>query len=105
MGHVLQVPHARATWPDDLSALAAGGWRVVALTPGADALLHTGPPPSAAERVAVVVGAEGPGLDAATLSAPGVTAVRIGMAPGVDSLNVAMAATVALAHLRAPTLS
>ncbi|HMJ78095.1 MAG TPA: RNA methyltransferase [Iamia sp.] len=105
MGHVLQVPHARATWPDDLSALAADGWRVVALTPGAPDLLHTGPVPAADERVVVVVGAEGPGLDAATLAAAGVTPVRIGMASGVDSLNVAMAATVALAHLRAPTLS
>ncbi len=105
MGHVLQVPHARATWPTALSALAADGWRVVALTPGADGLLHAAPVPAAEERVVVVVGAEGPGLDAATLAAPGVTPVRIAMAPGVDSLNVAMAATVALAHLRAPTLS
>ncbi|HEX7131491.1 MAG TPA: RNA methyltransferase [Iamia sp.] len=105
MGHVLHVPHARATWPDDLSALASNGWTVVALTPVADELLHAGPVPAADDRIVVVVGAEGPGLDAATLAAPGVTPVRIGMAPGVDSLNVAMAATVALAHLRAPTLS
>lgn len=105
MGHVLQVPHARAVWPDGLTALARDGWRVVALTPGTDALLHAAPVPAADERVAVVVGAEGPGLDAATLAAPGVDPVRIAMAPGVDSLNVAMAATVALAHLRAPTLA
>lgn len=105
MGHVLQVPHARGVWPDDLSRLVADGWRVEALTPGAADLLHTRPVPTADERVAVVVGAEGPGLDAATLAAPGVTPVRIAMAPGVDSLNVAMAATVALAHLRAPTLA
>ena len=78
---------------------------MVALTPGTDALLHAAPVPAAHERVAVLVGAEGPGLDAATLAAPGVTPVRIAMAPGVDSLNVAMAATVALAHLRAPTLA
>lgn len=105
MGHVLEVPHARAVWPTALSGLAGDGWRVVALTPSAATLLHEAPVPAADERVAVVVGAEGPGLDAATLSAPGVTPVRIAMAPGVDSLNVAMAATVALAHLRAPTLS
>jgi tRNA G18 (ribose-2'-O)-methylase SpoU len=105
MGHVLHVPHARAEWPGGLSHLAAEGWQVVALTPGAPTLLHAAPVPGAEERVVVVVGAEGPGLDAATLSAPGVTPVRIAMAPGVDSLNVAMAATVALAHLRAPTLS
>lgn len=105
MGHVLQVPHARAVWPDDLSALAGDGWRIVALTPGAPTLLHTVRVPGPDDRVAVVVGAEGPGLDPATLAAPGVTPVRIAMAPGVDSLNVAMAATVALAHLRAPHLS
>jgi len=105
MGHVLQVPHARAPWPDGLTRLADAGWRVVALTPGADQLLHGAPVPTAEQRIAVVVGAEGPGLDPATLAAPGVTPVRIAMAAGVDSLNVAMAATVALAHLRAPTLS
>lgn len=105
MGHVLHVPHARAPWPDGLTALAGDGWRVVALSPGTDRLLHAAPVPAADDRVAVVVGAEGPGLDADTLAAPGVTPVRIAMAPGVDSLNVAMAATVALAHLRAPTLS
>ncbi|HEU5151286.1 MAG TPA: RNA methyltransferase [Iamia sp.] len=105
MGHVLGVPHARAPWPSGLTALAADGWRVVALTPGADRLLHAEPTPAAADRVAVVVGAEGPGLDPATLATPGVAPVRIAMAPGVDSLNVAMAATVALAHLRGPTLS
>ncbi|QYG92086.1 RNA methyltransferase [Iamia sp. SCSIO 61187] len=105
MGHVLQVPHARAPWPDTLVDLAGHGWRVVALTPSAPTLLHAVRVPAADERVVVVVGAEGPGLDPATLAAPGVTPVRIAMAPGVDSLNVAMAATVALAHLRAPTLS
>lgn len=105
MGHVLQVPHARARWPGTLADLAGDGWRVVALTPSAPALLHAGPVPAADERVVVVVGAEGPGLDPGTLAGPGVTPVRIAMAEGVDSLNVAMAATVALAHLRAPTLS
>lgn len=105
MGHVLHVPHARAPWPGTLADLAGDGWRVVALTPGTPTLLHTCPVPAADERVVVVVGAEGPGLDPGTLAGPGVTPVRIAMADGVDSLNVAMAATVALAHLRGPTLS
>ncbi len=122
MGHVLGVPHARcpsapapppsgratraqAPWPDALSALATAGWRVVALTPGTDVLLHELAPPTPDERVVVVVGAEGPGLDDATLRAPGVTPVRIAMAPAVDSLNVATAAAVALAQVRSPHLT
>lgn len=105
MGHVLGVPHTRATtWPDQLAGLAHDGWRVLALTPGADALVHRVPPPGAGQRMVVLVGAEGPGLAPATLAAPGVEPVRIAMAPGVDSLNVATAAAVALSHLRAPHL-
>lgn len=105
MGHVLEVPHARAPWPDGLTALAGDGWRVLALTPGAPTLLHDVAPPTADERIVVVVGAEGPGLDEATLRAPGVTPVRIAMAAGVDSLNVGVAAAVALSHLRSPSLT
>lgn len=104
MGHVLHVPHARATtWPGPLVDRAAAGWRVLALTPGGTTLAHevaVGPD----ERAVVVVGAEGPGLAAATLAAPGLEAIRIAMAPGVDSLNVATAAAVALSHLRGPHL-
>jgi tRNA G18 (ribose-2'-O)-methylase SpoU len=50
------------------------------------------------ERWALVLGAEGPGLSAAALNRAEVR-VRIPMAPGVDSLNVATAAAVAFAHL------
>ena len=46
------------------------------------------------ERVAVVVGAEGPGLTAATLRLSDVR-VRIPMSRGTDSLNVATAAALA----------
>ncbi len=106
MGHVLGVPHARAAaWPRELVGLADEGWRVLALTPGAPTLVHTIPHPGPDERVVVLVGAEGPGLAAATLATPGLEPVRIAMASGVDSLNVATAAAVALGHLRAPHLS
>lgn len=105
MGHVLGVPHARADeWPGELTDLAEAGWRVLALTPGAGTLVHAVPPPAPDERVVVLVGAEGPGLAAATLATPGVEPVRIAMAPGVDSLNVATAAAVTLSHLRSPHL-
>lgn len=106
MGHVLRIPHARTDcWPDILSEVAADGWSVVALTPGAPTLLHAVAPATASARTLVVVGAEGPGLTAEVLTAPHVAPVRIAMAPGVDSLNVATAAGVALAHLLAPGLT
>jgi tRNA G18 (ribose-2'-O)-methylase SpoU len=105
MGHVLQVPFvtlgcwtAEGCWTGDLDALRAAGFRVAALTPAADAVplpeagLDTG-------RVAWLLGAEGPGLSAEALAAADV-AVRIPMAPGVDSLNVATAAAIAFATVR-----
>jgi tRNA G18 (ribose-2'-O)-methylase SpoU len=49
-------------------------------------------------RQALVVGAEGPGLTARALGAAD-RRVRIPMAPGVDSLNVATAAAIALSRL------
>jgi tRNA G18 (ribose-2'-O)-methylase SpoU len=93
MGHVLRVPFAQLRWTEDLDALRAAGFRVAALTPAADAV----PLPEAGlgnGRVAWLLGAEGPGLSAEALAAADL-AVRIPMAPGVDSLNVATAAAIA----------
>jgi len=103
MGHVLRVPFAElpGEWPGSLDVLRAAGLRVVALTPAPGAV-----PISSAglrgERVALLLGAEGPGLSDAALAAADV-AVRIPMATGVDSLNVATAAAVAF-HTVAPPL-
>ena len=96
MGHVLLVPFAPLRrWPADLQVLRAAGFRIVALTPAADAtpLAQAG---VATGRVAWVLGAEGPGLSAAALDAADLV-VRIPMVPGVDSLNVATAAAIAFA--------
>ncbi len=96
MGHALLVPYARATdWPGDLITLQQSGFRLLAMTPGGDACAL----PEAMEAVrdepiAIVVGAEGPGLTAATLRLSDVR-VRIPMSGGTDSLNVATAAAVA----------
>jgi tRNA G18 (ribose-2'-O)-methylase SpoU len=89
IGHVLTVPWTRIA---SLAELAAAGFTIVALTPeaGALALDELDWP----ERVALLLGAEGPGLSAAWLAAADVR-VRIPMAVGVDSLNVATAAAVA----------
>lgn len=96
MGHVLHVPFARAEpWLPFLRELQEDGYDVAALSPAPDAAdLRDAP---RAERQAVLVGAEGTGLRPATVAAAS-RRVRIAMAPGVDSLNVATAAAVALHH-------
>ena len=93
MGHVLHVPFARLDpWPASLALVTDAGLTTVALTPAGGRLRL---PP----RVALLVGAEGPGLSDAALAAAGRRA-RIDMAAGVDSINVATAAAIALhAHL------
>jgi tRNA G18 (ribose-2'-O)-methylase SpoU len=50
------------------------------------------------DRVAVLVGAEGPGLSDDAMAAAD-HRVRIPMTPGTDSVNVATAAAIALAAL------
>jgi tRNA G18 (ribose-2'-O)-methylase SpoU len=93
MGHVLAVPFApMAEWPAGLRWLRDKGFQVLAMTPAADAA-----PVSefaGAARAAVLLGSEGPGLSAAAVAAAD-AAVRIPMAGGVDSLNVATAGAVA----------
>jgi tRNA G18 (ribose-2'-O)-methylase SpoU len=53
------------------------------------------------DRLAVILGAEGPGLEQATI-AGATRAVRIPITPGVDSLNVGNAAAVAFAIITRP---
>ncbi|HWE54718.1 MAG TPA: RNA methyltransferase [Acidimicrobiales bacterium] len=98
LGHVIRIPFARApAWPAALDELRAAGFRVVALTPDGSAGLDEVPSGS---PLAVLVGAEGDGLSAAARQAADMT-VRIPMADGADSLNVATAAAVALFGLSA----
>ena len=96
MGHVLQVPFAvlPGEWPASLAALR--DFTVLAMTPDPSAtpLREVVVP----HRWAVLLGAEGPGLSAEALAAADAR-VRIPMAEGVDSLNVATAAAVAFATL------
>jgi tRNA G18 (ribose-2'-O)-methylase SpoU len=94
---VLRVPFVRLpSWPELRGALA--GFTVLALAPRPPAVpLSTVDP--FAPRLALLLGAEGPGLTAEALAAAD-TNVRIPMAAGVDSLNVATAAAIALYCLR-----
>lgn len=102
MGTVLLVPFASllGDWPGPAELLRAAGFQVVALTPRASAV-----PLRAAglggRRVALLLGSEGPGLTDAALDAADLQ-VRIPMAPGVDSLNVATAGAIAFAEIAQP---
>ncbi|HEY8548032.1 MAG TPA: TrmH family RNA methyltransferase, partial [Acidimicrobiales bacterium] len=100
-GHVLHVPFARFPadrWPAGLDDVRAAGFTIVALTPAPGAVtideLAADPP----SRLVFLLGAEGPGLSDAALAAADVR-VRIPLAPGVDSLNVATAAAIAFHRL------
>ena len=94
MGHVLRVPFLRCPrWPDALADLRADGFRVLALTPDADAVpLHEAV--SAGLPTALLLGSEGYGLTEAAMAAAD-ERTRIPMSGGVDSLNVATAAAIA----------
>jgi tRNA G18 (ribose-2'-O)-methylase SpoU len=97
MGHVLRVPFVTVpSWPRLRSALA--GFTVLALAPHPPAVpLST--VDASAPRVALLLGAEGPGLTPEAQAAARVRA-RIPMRAGVDSLGVAAAAAIAFAMLR-----
>jgi tRNA G18 (ribose-2'-O)-methylase SpoU len=71
MGHALLVPYARATnWPADLKTLQKKGFRLLAMTPNTDAApLAEAMAAVHDEPVAVLVGAEGPGLSRAVMQA------------------------------------
>jgi tRNA G18 (ribose-2'-O)-methylase SpoU len=98
MGHVLHVHHAPiGALPGALDDLRAAGLATVALTP--DPAAPTIDAVDRARPLALLLGAEGPGLDPVTIAAADVRA-RIPMAPGVDSLNVAATAAIALHALR-----
>ena len=96
MGHALLVPFARAGhWPADLTDLRQHGFRLLAMTPnpraGTLAEVMGG---LADHKVAVLLGAEGPGLTETAMRACDVR-VRVPMSRGTDSLNVATAAALA----------
>lgn len=98
MAHVVRLPWARleggyTTWQRSLSQLADAGFRLVSLTPDAGAV-HLAEAMEGAEKIALLVGAEGPGLTEHAMRATHVRA-RIPMADGTDSLNVATAAAIA----------
>jgi len=100
MGTVFQVPWTRIDpWPAGVDLLRDNGFHVAAMALSDDSVsldeLAAAPP----ERLAVVMGTEGDGLSARTVASAD-SVVRIPMAGGVDSLNVAAASAVAMWALR-----
>jgi len=95
VGAALTTPFAPAGSAEELCRLLTqNDFSVVALSPqGALDLAEFERPP----RVAVLFGAEGPGLPAALLDS--IQSVRIPMSQGFDSLNVATASGIVLHHL------
>lgn len=109
MGMVFAVPWARigeadgrgrSAWPGELNRLRRDGFTVAALELSSEALALDDPSLRAHDRLALVLGAEGPGVSPATLEACDLH-VEIAMSDGVDSLNVAAASAVAFWELRA----
>jgi tRNA G18 (ribose-2'-O)-methylase SpoU len=100
MGGALLTPFAYLDgWPEAIERLRAAGFATLALSTEARAidLAALEVETVANQRIALILGAESEGLAAATLAAVD-WKVRIPMASGVDSLNVATAAGIALHH-------
>ena len=101
MGEALSLPHARSDpLPAGLAPLRAAGFVLAALTPDPDAADIATVAAARPERLALLLGTEGAGLSPAVLAEADVH-VRIPLAAGVDSLNVAAAAAIAFYALRA----
>ena len=95
MGTVFQVPW---TWVDGVETLKALGFACAAMALRDDCVSVRDPRLQAEEKLAVVLGTEGDGLTDATIQACDYT-IKIPMAHGVDSLNVAAASAVAFWQL------
>jgi len=100
MGTVFQVPWTRLPeWPEARIALSGLGFHVAALALSDGAVGLEEFAAHRPDRVALLMGAEGDGLSRRAMQVAD-TVVTIPMAGGVDSLNVAAAAAVALWALR-----
>lgn len=106
MGTVFQVPWARLgdraeDWPEKgMALLRAMGFATAAMALRNDTADIDDPELLAQPKLAIVLGTEGDGLAPETIAKCDYT-VRIPMAAGVDSLNVAAAGAVAFWQLRA----
>ena len=106
MGTVFQVPWTRigqyhTQWPDKgMAQLRNLGFKTAAMALSDNSVSIDHPALLNEEKLAVILGTEGDGLANATIAGCDYT-VKIPMAHGVDSLNVAAASAVAFWELRA----
>ena len=99
MGASLRVPFARVeAWPAALDDLKARGFRVLALTPDPGALSIDEYVVEPGARLVLALGSEGAGLQPQSMRKADVR-VRIPIDPRADSLNVVVAAAIALKTL------
>ena len=102
MGTVFQIPWTffeKDAWPEKgISLLKELGFRTAAMALCDDSVSIDNPQLLAEEKLAVILGTEGDGLASSTIADCDYT-VRIPMAHGVDSLNVAAASAVAFWEL------
>lgn len=104
MGTVFQIPWTflgseNAEWPQPgMSLLKDLGFKTAAMALSDDSVSIDDPHLMAEEKLAIVLGTEGDGLALSTIADCDYT-VRIPMAHGVDSLNVAAASAVAFWQL------
>ena len=96
MGSVFLVPW---TWIDNLGQLKTLRFRTAAMALSDDSISLDNPVLKQEERLAIIMGTEGDGLPQHTIAGADYV-VRIPMAHGVDSLNVAAASAVAFWELR-----
>lgn len=106
MGTIFRVPWARignepSDWPTNgISTLKALGFKTAAMALSDDSVSIDDEALAREERLAIILGTEGDGLSKKTIAECDYT-VRIPMAHGVDSLNVAAAGAIAFWQLTA----
>ena len=107
MGTVFQVPWTRIgdqpgeEWPQGgIAKLRSLGFKTAAMALDDNSVSLDCPELKECEKLAIIMGTEGDGLSQHTIAACDYT-VKIPMAHGVDSLNVAAASAVAFWELRA----
>jgi tRNA G18 (ribose-2'-O)-methylase SpoU len=102
MGATLRIPFVHLDgWPSPLMRLRAAGFTLAALVVPAATLETFGSRPRP-QKLALIIGAEGPGLTPAAESAVD-HRISIPIEPAVDSLNLAVAAGIALERLTRDT--
>lgn len=101
MGTVFQIPwtYLDHSTPEYVEELKSRGFATAAMALKEDTIGVDDPRLMAEEKLALILGSEGEGLKAETIRACDYT-VKIPMAHGVDSLNVAAASAVAFWQLR-----